>query len=355
MAIFTSITKEGSVIIMQTNAKDNPFKFDCSKKQLYSFTGRAISTVSPILRECRTNTTVNGERLLVEAIAAYLNEGIVEYLNLIEKFIPYLDRIDSINCKKIPNECPKGYLKYIEENNLTINENTLERFKQENAVKTMTKNEQEIYELLKERHSDSYIMRHFFDFTTEKRIAFCKIFKTSMKQFYWNFGWAMESFLNSAVGSTYNQNFPRDWEKYIDANRNFEYNSKLLIELKYKERNEEIIKWESNFLSIENLSNEHFTIIVPKTMEDFTDEGKQQHNCVGNHYHDRISKHKDIIYFIRKTKNPNKSYLTNRYNTTYGEATVETKKINNAPNDDYAAMELIKEIDKMIGEILKTL
>ena len=97
----------------------------------------------------------------------------------------------------------------------------------------------------------------------------------------------------------------------------------------------------------QNFANDKFTIVVPKTMQDFTDEGKMQNNCVGSYYHDSIADHQNLIYFIRKTSNPNKSYITCRYNLHYGKTT-EFRTVNNNDVEDENAIELIDKLDKYI-------
>ena len=76
-----------------------------------------------------------------------------------------------------------------------------------------------------------------------------------------------------------------------------------------------------------------------------------QNNCVGYYYHDSMARGRDLIYFIRYTATPNRSYITNRYNV-YDEQTVESRIKNNDNNNDSKARELIKRIDEKIRELL---
>jgi hypothetical protein len=87
-------------------------------------------------------------------------------------------------------------------------------------------------------------------------------------------------------------------------------------------------------------------------MEDFTNEGNMQNNCVGYFYHDSIARRHNLVYFIRKATNPNHSYITNRYDISY-KRTVESRKVNNDNNNDKSALELIKTIDSRIRELLE--
>jgi hypothetical protein len=138
----------------------------------------------------------------------------------------------------------------------------------------------------------------------------------------------------------------------VDTNRTFDYNIKLIDNAKNAERNKKILEFEETIRDIENLSNDTFTIIVPRTIEDFTNEGNMQNNCVGYFYHDSIARHDNLVYFIRMATNPNHSYITNRYNISH-KRTIETRKVNNGDNNDKSALELIKAIDNRIRELLE--
>lgn len=350
MARFTTITKEGSMIIINIDEKDTPFKFDCCEGKFYSFTGRNIHSIPSIFRHAKGN---NGACILQYAIITYITSGNQDALTRIEKFITHLDKIHVYSYKELPTECPRGYLKWIEQNNLDINGDSLIEFKQEQYTKRMSAIECEIYNLMKQSFiAQSTPMKIFFSLTNLQRNIFCKIFKTSMKTFHWNFRQMVEQFIYTIDYTK--KNGLENWENFLDTNRDFDYNDKLLRNIIQEKRNKKILEWETLFTNIETLSDDNFTIIVPKTIEDFAIEGKQQHNCVSYYYHGSIAQHNDIIYFIRKTIKPEKSYITNRFSVCH-EKTVETKKINNTINDDTEAQQLIKKIDEKIKEILKTI
>lgn len=356
MARFTSITKEGSIIIMQTDEREQPFKFDCAERKLYSFTGRQVSTVNPILRNCARNSN-HGVSMLIDALLAYMYNHDYEFMRKMEMFIPYLDIIDTSNIYQVPNTLPKGYIKWVKENNIGINNTTLNQFLAEQTAKKMPKAIAEIYNIIKERYGSGHrTVNNFLNMKNEDKEIFCKIFKTSMKSFSWNFARDMENFLSNILNASSNEYsyFPTEWKEYVDTNRDFAHNETTIREIKNKIRNEKILSWENKFSAIETLSNDTYTIIVPKTMEEFTDEGRQQNNCVGRYYHDDMAENTQIIYFIRRKSNPNKSYITNRYSVRARE-TVESRMVNNAMNTDTIAHDLITRIDEMITDILKTL
>lgn len=356
MARFTSITKEGSIIIMQTDEREQPFKFDCAERKLYSFTGRQVSTVNPILRNCARNSN-HGVSMLIDALLAYMNNYDYNFMRKMEMFIPYLDIINTCDICQVPDTLPKGYIKWVKENNAGINKATLNQFFTEQTIKKMPKVIVEIYNIMQEKYGNyRYILNNFLKMKDEDREIFCKIFKTSMKSFSWNFQRDMESFMYNVLNASPNNysRFPAEWKEYADTNRDFAHNDATIQGVRNKIRNEKILSWESKFSAIETLSNDTYTVIIPKTMKEFTDEGRQQNNCVGSYYHDEMAENEQIIYFIRRKSNPNKSYITNRY-ALYSRETVETRMVNNTTNTDVVARALITRIDEMITDILKTL
>ena len=100
---------------------------------------------------------------------------------------------------------------------------------------------------------------------------------------------------------------------------------------------------------INGLEIDDYVIIVPQTMEDKADEGRQQNNCVGYYYDESIMEGRNAIYFIRKKENPKHSYITCRYN--YGDKdTVEARKVNNSSIRDDKEWAIIENISKIITE-----
>lgn len=63
---------------------------------------------------------------------------------------------------------------------------------------------------------------------------------------------------------------------------------------------------------------------MPTTPKELIDEGEQQHNCVGVYYNDSMSEGNVFIYFIRKKNEPEKSYITCRFDM-YTKETVEAR------------------------------
>ena len=118
--------------------------------------------------------------------------------------------------------------------------------------------------------------------------------------------------------------------------------------LKDKEQQEQIQKSQKRIKELENLVYEDYCFIVPTTQKKLIDEGEQQHNCVGSSYNIFMSEGIGFIYFIRKKNEPEKSYITCRFDV-YTKKTVEARyKFND---------EVYKEEDKKAilksGEFIK--
>ncbi len=56
--------------------------------------------------------------------------------------------------------------------------------------------------------------------------------------------------------------------------------------------------------------NENFVIILPTCKEDFNREGRENHNCVGGSYYDKMLKGNCVVMFLRKKEDPTKAFCT---------------------------------------------
>lgn len=350
LARIESIIKEGSILIIKLDAKEKPFTFNCATHTLVSFSGRTIKTMG-LLSYC--NCLSAGERVLIDSLREGMLHNNWAYFNRLEFFINNLDMIKYSNLNHLPDKCPKGYIKWLKENCEGICNYSLNRFLKAKKLEEMPKEQKEFFDTLKKYYgNDGTVSNGFLNATSEQKIKIIQIFKVSTKEFRWDLGRDFESFMKKISEDSYLFCGLKDWEKYADGNRNFEYNLQIFDEVVNKERNEKILEFESNINFIESFSNNEFTIVIPKVMQDFTDEGKMQNNCVGSYYHDTIAKHQNLIYFIRKTSNPNKSYITCRYNL-YCRRTAEFRTVNNNNVEDKNAIELIDKLDKFITLKLK--
>ena len=354
----TGASKTGTMVTITVRYRNFPITFDMTTGQYTSYTGRTVKHFPCAAVEA--NGLSHIDKLLISA-----TRGGVEALSRLELFLGQPDLLETVqSIGDLPNECPKGFIKWTREKQKPLNDNSLNEFKLYQALRQQGKEDLEIYEFLTTTEG-SPVDRIFVQgkkltdwyLTTNPptRKIFNKIFKVSLKSFSWDFTRDMIIWLKCFITPVYDHpHFAFSIHNpihYVDTNRSFAWNNKMLYEIAESQVEEGLISKEDVIRPIEALSNEQFTIVVPSNLKDFTDEGKQQGNCVGSHYHKSIAEGLNLIYFIRKAKVPNKSYITNRFNIHY-QKTVETKKQFNRPNDDKDAIELINRIDEMIRTLI---
>lgn len=137
----------------------------------------------------------------------------------------------------------------------------------------------------------------------------------------------------------------------LDGNRTLSYNIKLYHTVLENRKNEILQRQLQKLNFINSLEFDDYIVVVPQTIEEKADEGKQQNNCVGYYYDDSIIKGENLIYFLRKKNKPNKSYMTCRYNIPTA-STIEHRYKNNKNVCNETEIEILKKIDKIIKEKL---
>lgn len=344
------ISKEGSVISIKVDTKERPITINCTTKKITSYTGREVKYFPSTVYI--DNNLSYGQKWALKVIQNWVKYQFVDEFKQVELFIANLDLISGNYL--IPYECPKGYIKWLRDNGKEISNRTLEEFRNLAFIKSLTTEDKEIVEKMKEvLREDDHILKWYISIEDkELRKRFNQILKTSAKKFDWSLLNSMTtwyvSFIREKLGE---RAYGDEWIEHLDGNRDFRYNIKTFEYVRDKERNEKILANEKKIKDIEKFSDEHFTIIVPSNIDEFTEEGKMQHNCVGSYYHDSMAEGNNLIYFIRLTSNPQHSFITNRFNVSCGE-TVESRIVNNDINRNAMALELIKKIDEKIKELL---
>lgn len=251
-----------------------------------------------------------------------------------EKFIPYLDMIDTY--ATLPNKIPAGYIKWCKENNLLLSNRTLTEFEKVEMTKNLSKkdqlrlkNIQLDHEYFKELATNENLRRVFFTIIEND----AKIFK-----FRGNYGELYRML------RTFGAEF---------ADLTSGVNENIQIYSNYENKQKEILiqEKENQIRELEKIEHEKYCIIVPKTLQDFTNEGNMQRNCVGYYYHDSIISGENLIYFIRLKTNPEKSLNTCRYNL-YSKRTQENRAFCNSPSSEDVTKFIEEIVDKKINEIL---
>lgn len=360
----TGIEKNGLTVTVTIEGKANPVIFDMAHLSFTSYTGRNIQRF-PVGSYCFEKDSFSGiiPRLLFNALLSNSKGDIRNNLSKVELFINNPEILGDIHyCSELANECPKGFIKWLKDNNKMPTKESLADYKRIMALKRMTREDKEVYELLfgtenspYYQYSDTY-KDCYLSMSSELRHKFNKILKVSIKSLSWWLKNEMTTFIDKFIknigwNTWKNEYRPDNWEEMLNTDRSFQWNINNLCALAEKERENKIVKNENKIRAIEELSDDTFVIVVPKTLQDFTDESNMQHNCVGYFYHGSIAAGENLVYFIRKKSTPNRSYITNRYNVD-SKRTVETRLFANAYNDDEKAKALIKEIDKKISSLL---
>ena len=363
----TGIEKNGLIVTVTIEGKAKPVIFDMDNLSFTSYTGRDIQRF-PVgdYRFAEKAFDSNVSKLLFNALLSDSKDGVRSNLNKVELFANNPEILGTIRyCRDLADECLKGFIKWLKDNNKMPTAENLTDYKREMSLKRMTQEDKEVYELLFGTVNSPYYAYSevyevykecYFAMSSKLRHKFNKILKVSIKSLSWKLRDEMTTFIDEFIR---NEGWlvwekacrPDNWEELLNTDRSFKWNTDNIYALANKAWTDRIIKNENKIRTIEELSNDDFVIVVPETLQDFTDEGNMQHNCVGHFYHDSISRGENLVYLIRKKSTPNHSYITNRYSVGCHE-TVETRKFDNAYNDDNEAKALIKEIDKMITSLL---
>lgn len=354
----TAVTKEGTMVTLTVEGRKFPITYDMTTHIMHSYTNRSVIKF-PSSAICGEGLS-QVDRLIIKALMCATNTQ-CETLERLEKYLVYPELLENVaRPQNLPKDCPRGFIKWLQDNGKPLTDRSLTEFEIFKAKQQLTKEDNEVITLLTNgddcpyTETGSFIVSYYIKMSAEKRKKFNQILKTSLKNVSWNLSRDIQHFEDFAIRRHRNWDgdiCPENWEDYVDTNRTFAYNHKVLGEVSKRERNRVLIQTEDLIRPITELSNDKFVIVVPETAQDFTDEGNMQHNCVGSYYHSSIRSGDNFVYFIRKADNPKHSYITNRFNRCE-QKTVETRKVNNRSNDDKDAQALIMEIDKKIRELL---
>jgi len=110
--------------------------------------------------------------------------------------------------------------------------------------------------------------------------------------------WNMQKELYGSIKEKYSKNLPT-------------FHKQLSYKITKKRKNEcyEKIGQRAEELEVYNITVDGFKFIVPKTAADILDEAEQQANCLAG-YINKFANGDDILIFMRKADNPDKSYIT---------------------------------------------
>lgn len=99
-------------------------------------------------------------------------------------------------------------------------------------------------------------------------------------------------------------------------------------------------RWYDKFPMLQ-FEDDNYTVMIPKTREDFVNEANAQNNCVYSYYFEPVTKGDTLVVFIRKKDNPNKSYITCEVNPNSG-SIKQYLGVNNSRISDASALDFKK-------------
>jgi hypothetical protein len=94
--------------------------------------------------------------------------------------------------------------------------------------------------------------------------------------------------------------------------RAHEMTAAAVLEIENEEKRiqaEEFKKSQEEKADLYNFEDSKFILIMPKKKEDFMQEGREMHNCVGGYY-ERVKRGDCTVLFLRKKEEPEKSFCT---------------------------------------------
>ena len=345
-------TKENGIY---TFFKDNDLvmTFDCKGNILKNRYGKRLKSISPSYW-CTDLSATRCLQLIINNIAKNNYLEAIKLLSVFESCMAYPNI--NTNFEDLPDEFPKGYAKYCEDNHLTFCSETLSTFKTEKLKNSLPADVIALLEITKtaddtvgkriKANINYLINSKEFDYL----IAVNKMLKVSIKENIWNLEHDLSEIL-AMICRVHNTPEHNAYFNALDTNRSMAHNTTQCKIMQEDLKNQTILTREKQIDFLKTIDFGDFVVKVPQKMIDFTNEGKQQNNCVGYHYHDSIRDGRNLIYFLRKKANPEKSYVTCRYNISK-KATIEFLKKNNRGVTDNSTIETINEIDKLITEKL---
>lgn len=347
--VITAIEKNGPIITCVTNDPQNRnYRLDFKEGKIYSYTGRVLSSSRTIIDKI-PGALANANPFYA-AISAFTNtsaRGQI-YYSVVESVLSYPELlgfgISSLFVTDIIYNCdgklPKGYVAWCRKHNQQFSEASLNCFTIEQKFSTWPQALRDTVQ--KFTDGMRFDLARAANYDAELCAALIRIANNSMKRYEVH---DLTSNIKNIIRILVDK---PNLRQYLDDTKNARTALQILDDILNKERNKRILENEARIAALNGVVVNDVMIKIPSTMQDFKDEGEQQHNCVGYYYHDRIARGTTIIYFLRHINNPDKSYVTCRFDLR-AERTVEQRTVNNYWFDDE---ELIKQIDDLIRSSL---
>lgn len=344
--IITGVKKEGPIITCETNDfKGRTYRIDLNTYQAYGLNNRPIKRFSTITDKIPHEAYKKCNSILyLVHILCTTNDP--EKRRIIESFFSYPDLLDHVDnalvqylCKKYEGKIPKGFVAWCRENGGKITLERLLEFEKYKKLESFPVNLKKQLEAIKSGMGINLLTET--EYNKELCVSLVQIINNSMKRYEIDCDLRIKRIIFIL------KNDPSLFS-YLDTTKSANTALKILKTINDNKRNEAVLATEAKISKLNGMIIENFMIKIPSSQDDFIDEGKQQHNCVGSHYHDSIARGENLIYFLREPKCPNKSGVTCRFNIK-AMKTVEHKTIYNR---EYDNPYLFKQIDTLICELL---
>lgn len=299
---FVSAKKEGRKIILTTST-DYFYIFDFAERTITSKKG--VLKSYPLSKDDSADEELtDGEKLLINICKNIrFPSADVWALRKYEKIETFLSSLDICPASwgELPSENPKGYIKWLRENNLKISQQTLTDFKE---IESLLKLPKDIILKYNQLKSTELVIPQGLKYLTknpEKIPVLYSMLKNTHKNF------EPQKFLCENITFLFRHvSFADKW----DRNRSIGFNYELVNNLVEAERYKELTINQERFKALEEVEHDNWQIIVPTTINQLIEEGKQQNNCVGRLYPKYIIEGNTLVYFIRKKNSPDKSWHT---------------------------------------------
>jgi hypothetical protein len=242
-----------------------------------------------------------------------------------------------------PKKIPKGYINWCRKRNKKISQETLQIFnlEQELIKQGCPKREclrmENLNEILPNR-----AMKVLID-NKEIRKTLFTILENDYKLFKEVSRYRIEDLIYCMNMGT----------NFVDITTGIEENYILYQNYLNKNKEKMILSQEQKIFELENIENNTYCIVVPKTLQDFTNEGEQQRNCVGHFYHDSIVRGENLIYFIRYKNDPTHSLNTCRFNICSNKTTENRTYCNQSSSKEVIDF-IVTVVDPKIRELLNS-
>lgn len=333
-----TVERKGSIVYLYyaIGVEDTPFGIiDFKNKTISAITEDGKIIACPSLNIISRNTDLN-DVFAKEWVFSYYNE-VVNNKRLCSNF-----DLRSFSNASIPPTCPKGYIEYCYSNNLNpFYDRNLQQFNINTKLGKFWGN------FITDR-----IYRERYDLAIEclMKLPAEKIVNRIKREIFMEGNMRAlsdaEDFLEDAIDYKYCLD-----HFVFDENRSLRKNHEALSELANQEKNARLAEKLQTLNFLNGLTEAGYTIVVPQSLSDLQNEGRQQNNCVGHFYNPSILRGENLIYFIRRTDRPAHSYMTCRYSVQSGK-TVEYRLVNNNSVRDSADIAFVEKISKLIKEHL---